>query len=175
MPKNGEIQSVAIVGTGVIGASWAAEFLAHGFDVVATDLAERRTESAKVHRRSVAGAHREGTRKERVERQTDIYSRSQKGGVACGLCSGERSGTAGFPSRKTAADPGSSCRSILCFCVPGWRRRVASFSWHLKTRHFLDEAQSQRPALVRFQERHPMMKFEGVEPYWFRPPVNDVL
>jgi hypothetical protein len=45
----------------------------------------------------------------------------------------------------------------------------------LKTRHFLDEAQSQRLALVRFQERHPMMKFEGVEPDWFRPPVNDVL
>ena len=39
MPKNGEIQNVAIVGTGVIGASWAAEFLAHGFDVVATDPA----------------------------------------------------------------------------------------------------------------------------------------
>ena len=39
MPKNGEIQNVAIVGTGVIGASWAAEFLAHGLDVVATDPA----------------------------------------------------------------------------------------------------------------------------------------
>jgi 3-hydroxyacyl-CoA dehydrogenase len=37
--KNGEIQDIAIVGTGVIGASWAAEFLAHGFDVVATDPA----------------------------------------------------------------------------------------------------------------------------------------
>jgi 3-hydroxyacyl-CoA dehydrogenase len=33
------IQKIAIVGTGVIGASWAAEFLAHGFDVVATDPA----------------------------------------------------------------------------------------------------------------------------------------
>ena len=31
---------VAIVGTGVIGASWAACFLAKGFDVVATDPAE---------------------------------------------------------------------------------------------------------------------------------------
>jgi 3-hydroxyacyl-CoA dehydrogenase len=34
-----EIGRVAIVGTGVIGASWAAHFLAHGLDVVATDPA----------------------------------------------------------------------------------------------------------------------------------------
>ncbi len=33
------VQRVAIVGTGVIGASWAAHFLAHGLDVVATDPA----------------------------------------------------------------------------------------------------------------------------------------
>src|SRR5215472_15537864 len=35
--KNGEIQNIAIVGTGVIGASWAALYLARGFKVVATD------------------------------------------------------------------------------------------------------------------------------------------
>jgi len=29
------IQRIAIVGTGVIGASWAAQYLARGFDVVA--------------------------------------------------------------------------------------------------------------------------------------------
>jgi 3-hydroxyacyl-CoA dehydrogenase len=33
------IHRIAIVGTGVIGASWAAEYLAHGFDVIATDPA----------------------------------------------------------------------------------------------------------------------------------------
>src|ERR1700675_3464861 len=33
------IHQVAIVGTGVIGASWAAQYLARGFDVVATDPA----------------------------------------------------------------------------------------------------------------------------------------
>jgi 3-hydroxyacyl-CoA dehydrogenase len=33
------IRRIAIVGTGVIGASWAAEFLARGFDVIATDPA----------------------------------------------------------------------------------------------------------------------------------------
>lgn len=31
------INKIAIVGTGVIGASWASYYLAHGFDVIATD------------------------------------------------------------------------------------------------------------------------------------------
>jgi len=33
------IRRIAIIGTGVIGASWAALFLAKGLDVVATDIA----------------------------------------------------------------------------------------------------------------------------------------
>ncbi|MFI4917940.1 MAG: 3-hydroxyacyl-CoA dehydrogenase NAD-binding domain-containing protein [Legionellales bacterium] len=33
------VHRIAIVGTGVIGASWAAQYLARGFDVVATDPA----------------------------------------------------------------------------------------------------------------------------------------
>jgi carnitine 3-dehydrogenase len=37
MSYNKPIRRIAIVGTGVIGASWAAQFLARGFDVVATD------------------------------------------------------------------------------------------------------------------------------------------
>jgi 3-hydroxyacyl-CoA dehydrogenase len=36
---NTQIRNVAIVGTGLIGASWAAQYLASGFDVVATDPA----------------------------------------------------------------------------------------------------------------------------------------
>ena len=39
MAKNGEIQNVVIVGTGVIGASWAAYYLSRGFNVIATDPA----------------------------------------------------------------------------------------------------------------------------------------
>jgi 3-hydroxyacyl-CoA dehydrogenase len=39
MQANTEINRVAIVGTGLIGSSWAACFLAHGLDVVATDPA----------------------------------------------------------------------------------------------------------------------------------------
>jgi 3-hydroxyacyl-CoA dehydrogenase len=39
MSYNKAIKRIAIVGTGVIGASWAAQYLARGFDVVATDPA----------------------------------------------------------------------------------------------------------------------------------------
>ena len=39
MAKNEEIQNIAIVGTGVIGASWAAYYLSRGFNVIATDPA----------------------------------------------------------------------------------------------------------------------------------------
>jgi 3-hydroxyacyl-CoA dehydrogenase len=39
MSYNKPIRRIAVVGTGVIGASWAAEYLARGFDVVATDPA----------------------------------------------------------------------------------------------------------------------------------------
>src|SRR5262247_2581999 len=39
MSFNKPIRRIAIVGTGVIGASWAAYYLARGFDVVATDPA----------------------------------------------------------------------------------------------------------------------------------------
>jgi 3-hydroxyacyl-CoA dehydrogenase len=39
MASSKPISQVAIIGTGVIGASWAAFFLAKGLDVVATDIA----------------------------------------------------------------------------------------------------------------------------------------
>src|SRR5262245_16444190 len=39
MSVNKPIRRIAVVGTGVIGASWAAYYLSRGFDVVATDLA----------------------------------------------------------------------------------------------------------------------------------------
>ena len=39
MTNTKSIRRVAIIGTGVIGASWAAQFLAKGLQVVATDIA----------------------------------------------------------------------------------------------------------------------------------------
>jgi 3-hydroxyacyl-CoA dehydrogenase len=39
MALNNAIRRIALVGTGAIGASWAAQYLARRFDVVATDPA----------------------------------------------------------------------------------------------------------------------------------------
>ena len=39
MTSNKPVRRIAVVGTGVIGASWAAYYLSRGFDVVATDPA----------------------------------------------------------------------------------------------------------------------------------------
>jgi 3-hydroxyacyl-CoA dehydrogenase len=53
MSQSKPIRRVAIIGTGVIGASWAALFLANGLDVVATDVAPGAEAALK---RFVAGA-----------------------------------------------------------------------------------------------------------------------
>jgi 3-hydroxyacyl-CoA dehydrogenase len=37
MSFNKQVRRIAIIGTGVIGASWAAQYLARGFDVIATN------------------------------------------------------------------------------------------------------------------------------------------
>src|SRR6266487_4408636 len=47
MSYNKPIRRIAIVGAGVIGASWAAEYLARGFDVVATDPAPNAEENLR--------------------------------------------------------------------------------------------------------------------------------
>src|SRR5258708_27814599 len=49
MAKNKEVRNVAIVGTGVIGASWAAHYLSRGFDVVATDPAPNAEANLRKH------------------------------------------------------------------------------------------------------------------------------
>jgi len=47
MAFNKPIRRIAIVGTGVIGASWAAYYLSRGFDVVATDPAPNAEENLR--------------------------------------------------------------------------------------------------------------------------------
>ena len=57
MSNNKPIRRIAIIGTGVIGASWTALFLAKGLEVVATDVAPN-AEAAlrKFVENSLAGA-----------------------------------------------------------------------------------------------------------------------
>jgi 3-hydroxyacyl-CoA dehydrogenase len=47
MESHKPIRRIAIVGTGLIGASWAAYYLARGFDVVATDPASNAEDSLR--------------------------------------------------------------------------------------------------------------------------------
>jgi 3-hydroxyacyl-CoA dehydrogenase len=47
MPADKPFRRIAIVGTGVIGASWAALFLAHGLEVIATDPAPNAEENLR--------------------------------------------------------------------------------------------------------------------------------
>src|ERR1700693_213538 len=49
MSFNKPIHRIAIVGTGVIGASWAAQYLARGFDVIATDPAPNAEAKLRQH------------------------------------------------------------------------------------------------------------------------------
>jgi 3-hydroxyacyl-CoA dehydrogenase len=58
MAKNKQIRNVAIVGTGVIGASWAALYLARGFNVTATDPGPNAEENL---RRFIDGAWKDLT------------------------------------------------------------------------------------------------------------------
>ena len=53
MSDDKPIHHIAIIGTGVIGASWAALFLARGLDVIATDVAP---DAGKSLKRFVQGA-----------------------------------------------------------------------------------------------------------------------
>ena len=85
------------VGTGVIGASWAAQFLAHGHDVVATDPApgaeERLRADVAAHwpvLEPVAG---------RLPGPVDVHGRSRGRGRRGGLRAGERPGARGRQAR----------------------------------------------------------------------------
>src|SRR5216683_1393666 len=78
VPLNKPINRIAIVGTGLIGGSWAALYLAHGFDVVATDPAP--------------GA-------ESFEEPAKLHSRYERGRLRRGFHSGKRAGTPGFQNQ----------------------------------------------------------------------------
>jgi hypothetical protein len=56
MDANTEISRVAIVGTGLIGGSWAACFLAHGLDVVATGRAPGKEDKVRQYVEAVTCA-----------------------------------------------------------------------------------------------------------------------
>ena len=74
MPNTKPIRRIAIIGTGVIGASWTALFLAKGLDVIATDVAPDAEASL---RRFVSAAwpalERSGSLARRIADPPDIH------------------------------------------------------------------------------------------------------
>jgi 3-hydroxyacyl-CoA dehydrogenase len=67
------IRRIAIVGTGVIGASWAAEFLARGLDVVATDPAPNAEASLREYIEGMEGPYKHWPFKGRVARPFALH------------------------------------------------------------------------------------------------------
>ena len=70
------IRRIAIVGTGVIGASWAAQYLARGFDVVATDPAPNAEENLRKYVDNAWElAHGNRAYARRIARPPELYRR----------------------------------------------------------------------------------------------------
>ena len=67
MSNNKPIRRVAIIGTGVIGASWTALFLAKGLEVIGDRYrAECRSLAETLRRGGLAGARKAGARARRI-------------------------------------------------------------------------------------------------------------
>jgi hypothetical protein len=56
MVLNKPVRRIAIVGTRIMGASWAAEFLAHGFDVIATEGSRRPRTAVSIRKRTLSAS-----------------------------------------------------------------------------------------------------------------------
>ena len=97
MSYNKPIHRIAIVGTGVIGASWAAEYLARGFDVIATDPAPNAEANL---RKYVDEAWNDltniGLSKGASRDRLTFTKDHERGVVESGLRSGKRTGASGF-------------------------------------------------------------------------------
>ena len=76
MSNNKPIRRVAIIGTGVIGASWTALFLAKGLEVIATDIApDAETLAETLREGGVARARAIGSRARRIAITSHVHSR----------------------------------------------------------------------------------------------------
>ena len=91
MTNSKPIRRIAIIGTGVIGASWTALFLAKGLDVIATDIAPDAEAVVETLREGgVAGARAIGPRARRIAITSHVHGRSAGGRSSRGLRPGKR-------------------------------------------------------------------------------------
>ena len=109
MSNNKPIRRVAIIGTGVIGASWTALFLAKGLDVVATDIAPDAEDVAETLREGgLAGARAIGPRARRIAITSHVHGRPA-GSCSTARTSSRKTGPSGSTSRRSSIGSSTSC------------------------------------------------------------------
>jgi len=81
---NKRVRRIAIIGTGVIGASWSAFYLARGFNVVATDPAPHAEEKLRRYVDSAwSDLSRLGLTAKRVAEESRIHRQHEAGVDRC--------------------------------------------------------------------------------------------
>ena len=121
MSNNKPIRRIAIIGTGVIGASWTSLFLAKGLEVIATDIAPDAEPSL---RRFVKAAwpalERLGLAPGASQTRLDVHGRYADGSSNRRLHPGERTGADRFQEEAlSAAGRVIVSRSDHCFKLLG--------------------------------------------------------
>ena len=72
MSLNKQVHRIAIMGTGVIGAGWAAQYLARGFDVIATNPDPNTESKLRKDIDGIGGTYNMASRLVHT-RQADLY------------------------------------------------------------------------------------------------------
>ncbi len=108
-----QFKRVAVIGTGVIGASWAALFLAKGLDVVATDVAPgAEGATSSIHRGRVAGARDTGASfvPRRIDVPPEVHHRPAGSRRRCRARAGEWSGAHRLQAQRCTRSSTPCCR-----------------------------------------------------------------
>ena len=109
MSNNKPIRRVAIIGTGVIGASWTALFLAKGLEVIATDIAPDAESVAETLREGgLAGARATGSRARRITITSHLHGGSSRRPCKT-RTSSRRTDPSGSTSRRSCIGSSTSC------------------------------------------------------------------
>src|SRR5438046_9476605 len=104
MSYNKPIRRIAIVGTGVIGASWAAEYLARGFDVITTDPGPNAEANLRKYIDEVEGPDEHRPFQRRVSRSPHVHDRYERSAIESGPRSGKWTRASRFQGEVVRAD-----------------------------------------------------------------------
>ena len=109
MSQNKPIRRIAIIGTGVIGASWTSLFLAKGLQVVATDVAPNAEAALKKFvADGLAGAQAIGPFVRSLAVEPEVHRRARASGRRMPISS-RRTDPSGSISSRSSMDSWTSC------------------------------------------------------------------